>query len=285
MDIISNIVIPLFSAYLGGYISIWIYRQGIREQKKKEKKKQIQENNEMEEYFKLNIQSVLLFINYQIDEISKVTKKTKDWEARNLSLAIMSELKLTEIREIDFKFLFQILVLNKKGEIKKKSQNFINIKNSLHNIEEFISTQNTINLSLYEPLNKNVELWNSSLKRLLQFNNKSVSAKIIENDYLMSVIHANAVLKQREILKNGLGNNLDIVFNQVVNPIIAEIPNLVKPDPRIPELLDILISNKQAYESLVNFRYERRKSLIFTGRRLLKIKQLLQSSMKSIENK
>jgi hypothetical protein len=285
LDIISNIVIPLFSAYLGGYISIWIYRQGIREQKKKEKKKQIQENNEMEEYFKLNIQSVLLFINYQIDEISKVTKKTKDWEARNLSLAIMSELKLTEIREIDFKFLFQILVLNKKGEIKKKSQNFINIKNSLHNIEEFISTQNTINLSLYEPLNKNVELWNSSLKRLLQFNNKSVSAKIIENDYLMSVIHANAVLKQREILKNGLGNNLDIVFNQVVNPIIAEIPNLVKPDPRIPELLDILISNKQAYESLVNFRYERRKSLIFTGRRLLKIKQLLQSSMKSIENK
>ncbi|THF53362.1 hypothetical protein E6C50_03935 [Flavobacterium supellecticarium] len=284
LKLLSEIIVPLFSAFLGGFISIWIYRQGIREQKRVEEKKQIEENKEMEEYFRINILSILTFITFQVDEISKVCKKTKDWEAKNLALSIMPELKLTEIREIDFKYLFQILVLNKKGEIKKKSEDFINIKNSLHNIEDFISSQNKINQTLNEPLNRSIGLWNSSLKRLLEFNNKFVTTKL-QNDKLMALIQDKVVFKQREILRNGLGNNLDIVFNQVVNPIIIEIPNFDKSDPRVTELLDILISNKQAYESLVYFRYERRKSLIFTGRQLLSTKRLLQSSMKSIENK
>lgn len=283
MNITTDIVIPLFSAFLGGFTSIWIYRKGIIEQRKLEKKKQSVENKEMEEYFRLNIQSINQFANFQIDEISKVSRKTKDWEARNLSLTILSELKLTEIREIDFKFLFQILVLNKKGEIKKKSEDFINIKNSLHNIEDFVQQQNIMNQSLNDPLNKNVELWNSSLKSLLKFNNKNVSEQTLENDRLMLLVQAKAVVRQREILRLGLGNNLDVVFNDVVKPIIDEIPNFDISDNRIPELLEILIANKQAYESLKSIRYNRRKSLLLSGRRLLSIRKLLHDSMTSFE--
>lgn len=283
MNITSDIIVPLFSAFLGGFISIWIYRQGINDQKKKEKEKEVEDNKQMEEYFRLNIQSILQFINFQIDQITMVCSKTKNWEARNLSLAILPELKLTEIREIDFKYLFQILVLNKKGEIKKKSEDFINIKNSIHNIEDFIQKQKSINEVLDDSLNKNVDLWNSSLKSLLQFNNKFVSAEALKNDSLMSLIQSKVVVRQREIIQMAQGNNLDVVFNEVLHPIIIEIPNFVDFDHRIPDLLDILMSGKQAYQSMRYIRYERRKSLLFAGRNLLSVKKLLQDSMNSFE--
>lgn len=283
MNITSDILVPLFSAFLGGFISIWIYRQGITELKKKEKEKEAENNKQMEEYFRLNIQSILQFISFQIDQITMVCSKTKDWEARNLSLTILPELKLTEIREIDFKYLFQILVLNKKGEIKKKSEDFINIKNSLHNIEDFIQKQKSINQVLDDSLNKNVELWNSSLKSLLQFNNKFVSAQALKNDSLMSLIQSKVVVRQREIIRTSQGNNLDVVFNEVLNPIIMEIPNFGDSDHRIPDLLDILMSGKQAYQSMKYIRYERRKALLFAGRNLLAVKKLLQDSMNSFE--
>lgn len=283
LNLIYSGLIPLFSAFFGGFISIWVYRKGIIEQKKVEKRKQIEDNNETEEYFKLNIKSIIQFIDYQVDEISKISKKTKDWESRNLSLPIKSELKLTEIREIDFKSLFQILVLNRKGKSKEKSSDFINIKNCLHNIEDFVLTHENINKVIHDKINKDSELWNNSMENLLQFNNKYVQSGILENDTLMILIQNKVVLKQREMINKNLGNNLDSIYKEVIDPIIIQIPSLNQRDPRVPELLEILIKIKKAYQSSKNFKYQRRKSLLISGRRLLNIKRLLQQSMKSIE--
>lgn len=285
LNIIYNGLIPLFSAFLGGFISIWIYRKGIAEQKRLEKIKQIKDNDETEEYFKLNVKSLIQFIDVQVDEISKTSHKSKGWEATDLSLHIISELKLTEIREIDFKSLFQILVLNRDGKSEEKSSDFINIKNCLHNIEDFVLMHETVNKIVADPINKELALWNNSLQNLLKFNNKYVSKGILESDELMLLIQNQIVIKQREVIYRGLGNNLEIIHKEVIQPIIDQIPNFEKNDPKVPELLAILQLSKKAYESLKNHKNERRYSLIISGRRLLTIKRLLQESMKSIETR
>ena len=87
-DFTYNVIIPLVSAFIGGFISLWLFKKGIEKQKQAEKEKRIQNNFETEEYFKINLESILIFIDHQINEISFVSKKTKNWNAKNLTLAI-----------------------------------------------------------------------------------------------------------------------------------------------------------------------------------------------------
>ena len=55
MNILYNALIPLISAFVGGYISIWVFNKGYKKEQLEERKKRIQNNYETEEYFKLNL--------------------------------------------------------------------------------------------------------------------------------------------------------------------------------------------------------------------------------------
>ncbi|WP_440121319.1 hypothetical protein [Tenacibaculum sp. Ill] len=286
MEIIKNIIIPLISALIGGLFSVWVFNKGLNKKKQEERKNRIQNNFETEEYFFYNLKSILFFIDKQVDAISRTSQNTKNWFHKNLTLATFSELKMTELRELNFKTLFQILVIDRQGSNKDKMQDFINIKNCLHNIEDFLQKHKDENKKLHTDLNKYLDTWNHCLKRLIQLYNHYIFLKPNEDDSLMPILNKYIVVKQREIIKNGSDQNMEIFYNTIIIPFMDEmIAYKNSDDQRILPVIENLMECRKSYEQTKGLRYQRRKNILSSGRRLIQIKQLLNESMSSIEKR
>jgi hypothetical protein len=282
-DFTYNVIIPLVSAFIGGFISLWLFKKGIEKQKQAEKEKRIQNNFETEEYFKINLESILIFIDHQINEISFVSKKTKNWNAKNLTLAIMSELKTTELRELDFKTLFQIFVIDREGKTSEKSNDFINIKNCLNNIEDFAIKQQSDNSEIHKKLNAEGDSWNNGLKNLMQYYNKYALIPSKDKDEVMDILYKYLIIKQKELIKEKKSKYLNIMYSEVIFPLGKEISLLkIHNDIRIHEIIGEFLTCRKAFESIQRLRYERRRNVLISGRRLLQIKRLLRESLNSI---
>lgn len=286
MEIFQNIIIPLISALVGGLFSVWIFNKGLNKKKQEERKNRIQNNFETEEYFFYNLKSILYFIDRQVEAISKTSRNTKNWFHKNLTLATFSELKMTELRELNFKTLFQILVIDRQGSKKEKMQDFINIKNCLHNIEDFVQKHKDENEKPHIDLNNYLDIWNSSLKRLTQLYNHFISLKPNENDTLMPILYKYIVIEQRKIMANGNDQNMEIFYNTIIVPFMNEIVAYKNSnDQRILPVIENLMECRKSYEQTKALRYQRRKNILSSGRRLIKIKQLLNESISSIEKR
>ncbi|SDS11179.1 hypothetical protein SAMN05216503_2011 [Polaribacter sp. KT25b] len=223
MEIFQNIIIPLISALVGGLFSVWVFNKGLNKKKQEERKNRIQNNFETEEYFFYNLKSILYFIDQQVDAISKTSRNTKNWFHKNLTLATFSELKMTELRELNFKTLFQILVIDRQGNNKEKMQDFINIKNCLHNIEDFVQKHKDENEKPHIDLNKYLDIWNSSLKNLTQLYNHYIFLKPSKDDSLMPILHKYIVVEQRKLMENGNDQNMEVFYNSIIIPFMNEI--------------------------------------------------------------
>ncbi|QXP78791.1 MULTISPECIES: hypothetical protein [Winogradskyella] len=286
MLIIQNIIIPLVSALIGGLFSVWIFDKGLNKKKQEEKEKRIQNNFETEEYFFYNLESILYFIDCQVDAISQASKKTKNWYHKNLTLAIYSELKMTELREINFKTLFQILVIDRDGNNNEKMQDFINIKNCLHNIEDFVEKQKEDNKGPYAELIKYSDIWNNNLKNLTQLYNHYILSKPNKNDNLIPILKKYIIIEQRKIIANKDEQNMELFYQTIIFPLMNELTTIKNSeDQRILPILNSLMECRDSYEQTREIRYHRRKNIIESGRRLLKIKQLLSESLNSIKSR
>lgn len=285
-SIISDGFIPLISAFIGGYFSVWVYKQGIKKELQKEKKDKIQENFQTEQYFFYNIESFLFFINLQIDEISITSKACKNWSNQNLILAIKSELKLTELRELDFKNLYQIFVIDREGNTDNKAVDFINLKNCLHNIEDFTINHKRNNKTISADLVQEIDLWNVNVKLLNDLYNNFVKNSPTEFDILIKICHKYLNIIQNQIMIQGVSNNMKIMYDNVIEPLRLEIKEYNNTfDKRIYELIEILISCKKTYERVESLRKSRRRGLINSGRRLNKVKLLLKESMENLKSR
>jgi len=283
MNIIYNGIVPLFSAFIGGFISLWIFKKGVEKQKQKERERRILNNYETEEYFKINIDSIIIFLDYQIDIILNLSQKMKDMKVRNLSVQILAELKLTELRELNFKTLYQIFVIDREGVNKNKSNDFINIKNCLHNIDDFVTTQQNDNIEISRSLNKESENWNDGLKNLSQLYNKFHNESSDQKDELLHLLHSYIVIKQHKIKASGEAQDLEVVYHELILPLIQDIiKSRNKQDIRIHVILDNLILCRKAYEMISELRYQRRRSVLLSGRNLSGIKSLLSESLDSL---
>tara|TARA_R110002073_G_scaffold101840_1_gene231328 strand:+ start:77 stop:952 length:876 start_codon:yes stop_codon:yes gene_type:complete len=286
MEIFQNIIIPLISALVGGLFSVWVFNKGLNKKKQEERKNRIQNNFETEEYFFYNLKSILYFIDQQIDAISKTSRNTKNWFHKNLTLATFSELKMTELRELNFKTLFQILVIDRQGNNKEKMQDFINIKNCLHNIEDFVQKHKDENEKPHIDLNKYLDIWNSSLKRLTQLYNHYIFLKPSKDDSLMPILHKYIVVEQRKLMENGNDQNMEVFYNSIIIPFMNEIVAYKNSDDqRILPVIENLMECRKSYEQTKALRYQRRKNILSSGRRLIKIKQLLNESINSMERR
>jgi hypothetical protein len=286
MQIIQNIIIPLISALIGGLFSVWIFNKGLDKKKQEEKEKRIENNFQTEEYFFYNLKPILYFLDCQVDAISKTSKNTKNWYHKNLTLAIFSELKMTELRELDFKTLFQVLVIDRVGNNNEKMQDFINVKNCLHNIEDFIQKHKDENKQPYIELNKYLDIWNSSLKNLTHLYNHYISLKPNKEDSLIPILHKYIVIEQRKIMGTTNVQNMEIFYKTIIFPFMNELVAYKNSDDqRVLPILNNLMECRKSYEQTKELRYLRRKNLIDSGRRLIKIKQLLSESMTSMEKR
>lgn len=286
MEIFITIIIPIVSAFVGGFFSVWIFNKRLNNKKQEERKNRIDNNFETEEYFFYNLKSIVYFIDKQVDEISKTSRNTKNWFHQNLTLAIFSELKMTELRELNFKTLFQILVIDREGNNKEKAQDFINIKNCLHNIENFVQNHKDENKKPHIELNKCLDIWNSSLKRLTQLFNQYIFLKPSKDDYLMSILYKYIVVEQRKLMGSRNDQNMEMFYNTIIVPFTNEIIAYKNSDDqRVLPVIENLMECRKSYEQTKALRYQRRKNILCSGKRLIKIKQLLNESINSMEKR
>lgn len=286
MEVLNNIIVPLLSALIGGFYALWIFNKGLNKKKLEEKSNRIKNNYETEQYFFHNLESILYFIDKQIDEISNTSQKSKNWHEKNLTLALFSELKMTELRELNFKTLYQILVIDREGNTKEKAQDFINIKNCLYNVEDFIIKHQNENKNPHKELEKELIKWNNSLKSFTQIYNHFITQNPSKDDKLIQIMHKYIITTQKELMSKGVDQNMEEFYNAFILPFRNEISayeNLN--DQRLIPIVENLMNCYGSYSQTKALRHQRRRSILFSGRRLIQIKQLLKSSMNSIEKR
>jgi hypothetical protein len=80
--------------------------------------------------------------------------------------------------------------------------------------------------------------------------------------------------------------NMEIFYKTIIFPFMNELVAYKNSDDqRVLPILNNLMECRKSYEQTKELRYLRRKNLIDSGRRLIKIKQLLSESMTSMEKR
>lgn len=287
---LTSIIASFLGALISGLIAIIIFRRGIKNEKKKEKEKSVKESDELEEFLFSNIYSLNFFINKQIDEIFKCSKKLKDWNNKDFLLPIFPELRTKDILKINQEKIFKTVVSDREGESEHKIEDFINLRNSFYNIGDFIKSQSELNNKTFQRYLFNIELWNNSLKELLELSNSfvleyNIDTKKTSDDFLKFYTDL-FVNKQREIIKNNDNDNMVLVFDNLIKPLKDYLKeNKQSKDVRLLQISNPLINIQKAYVEISNLRNERRKQILYAGRRLLQIKQIMNQSTKNIKSR
>ena len=290
LDNLFGIISSLLGALISGLIAIYIFRKGIKTERLIKKEEYIAESNDLEQYFFLNIDSVFFFINKQIEEISLCIKKIKDWNNSDFSLSIFQELNTKNMWGINQERLYKIFISNRIGDLKDKASDFINAKNSLFNIEDFLSNQMELNKKISQKVLFNIELWNQSIKELLSLSNKFVYAYNLDSqkkdDSFLKFYTILIVKKQMQLIEENKNDNMQIYYNEIILPLINYIkdsPN--SKDERIILITEPLINIQKAFTEIKTLRYQRRKEILNSGRRLLKVKFILSECILNTKNR
>lgn len=283
-NVLIQVVIPLVSALIGGGFSLWIFQLGLKGQDQRKKLEKITSDFEIEEYVNANIKSLAYFIDEQIYLVGHTSQLSKNWLSKNLTLMIRPELKLNELRELHFNDLFKIFVLKRKGTTSNKSRDFINFKNSLHQVERYIDIQLTLNEETAIKIQNNLERWNDAILGLLsEYNKLAINLPFDINDNFMSVLHNHFVLKQRELILSGDDQDMSIYFKEIILPVEIFITDKNKKnEKRASHFITYIIECKRAFLEAQSIRYYRRLKLINSGRELIYAKQQMTESFSSL---
>ncbi len=289
----SNLIIiisALLGALISGFIAIWIFMKGLRIEKEKKKDEYISERIDLEEYFFNNIDSISSFIDRQVDEISKCSKRVEDWNNKDFTLSVFPELTAKDAWAINQERIFKIFVTNREGTPKEKSSDFVNVRNCFYYIDDFKTSQNELNKEVSQRLYENIKLWNDSLNKLTKLSNEFVCAynskPIEENDQFLKFYTDLMVNKQSQLIKENKSQNMSIVFNELIEPLkqyMKDNPNSM--DKRILAINEPLLNLQNAYIQIISLRYERRKKALESGRRLLAVKRILQDCISSTKER
>jgi len=250
----------------------------------------INESNELEQYFYSNVDSLNFFINKQIDEISKFSQRIRNWENKNITLPIFSELTTKDIWKIDQERIYKLFVTFRKGNTQDKITDFINIRNSFYNIDKFIKIQNDLNIASYQLLTENIEIWNNNLKILIELSNHFVTEYNIslrnDIDEFLNAYTDLVIKKQRQLINENKSGNIEIIYNELIIPLSSIVNNKkYSKDKRIYLISTPLINLQKVYSDVKNIKYEQRKKILESGRRLLWTKLLINESIQKTKNR
>ena len=287
---LCGIIAVLLGALINGRIAISIFKKGLKKEVEKKRNETISEYNLLEQYFFHNIDALKFFIDNQIDEIFKCSSKTKDWTQKHYLLKIFPELTTRDIWEINKQKLYDIFVSNRVGELKSKAYDFINLRNSLYNIDNFIETQNELNKEVFKRMFVNMELWNHGLQALLNLSNSFVIDHNLnsptEKDFFLKFFTDLMVTRQRELVENNVIENIKFDYKELIEPLkryLKENHNIN--DRRVYLVSEQLLNIEKAYIELKSLRHEYRKNVLLAGRKLIKIKSALSLCVSNIEKR
>ncbi len=285
-----SIISALLGAIISGLIAIYIFKRGLKNETIKVQKELERECIELEQFFNHNIESLHFFIKHQISSISICSRNTKNWETNDFDLSIFAELNCQDLWHISQEKLYNVFVNRKEGDIKSKAQDFINIRNCLHNIDDFVLRQSEINKEISNRLLVQIDIWNLQLKKLLDYSNLFVhrynNGLIHSEDPLLKLFIGLFVNKQREIIRDGLNNNMEIVFNELILPLKKYLSeNGKSKDEKLYMISGPIMDMQKAFYEIDYLRTERRKKALLAGRKLNAINNLMMTSLANMKSR
>jgi len=287
---IINVISALLGALISGLIAIWIFNKGLKKEKEKKRNEIIIENNNLELYFFHSVESVIFFIEKQVDEVLKCSRKTKDWNKSNFWLSILPELTTRNIWDINQEKLYDIFVSNSEGDIKFKVNDFINLRICLYNIDNVVTNQKELIKEIHERLIVNIELWNQSRKKLLNLSNSFVlehNLKLIkEKDDFLKFYTDLMVKRQRNLIENNVIDSIEINFKELIEPLKKYLKdNPQFHDERVYKVSETLMDTQKAYSEIKYLRYEYRKNILRAGQKLIQVKARMSLCISNIKKR
>jgi len=287
---IINVISALLGALISGLIAIWIFNKGLKKEKEKKRNEIIIENNNLELYFFHSVESVIFFIENQVDEVLKCSRKTKDWNKSNFWLSILPELTTRNIWDINQEKLYDIFVSNSEGDIKFKVNDFINLRICLYNIDNVVTNQKELIKEIHERLIVNIELWNQSRKKLLNLSNSFVlehNLKLIkEKDDFLKFYTDLMVKRQRNLIENNVIDSIEINFKELIEPLKKYLKdNPQFHDERVYKVSETLMDTQKAYSEIKYLRYEYRKNILRAGQKLIQVKARMSLCISNIKKR
>lgn len=277
-NVISEIIIPILSPLIASLISLWIFKEGLNWNKRKEKRKEIENNYQTEKYFLYNLEALIFVIKLQVQEILNTSRDIKRQVNKNLKMHLLPELEIKEIRDLDFKLLFSILVINRKGNNNAKAEDFLNLKNCFHNIDSFLNEQKKRNINSENRIRFIHKEWNDNFSNFKSFLNNSIINNE-ETDKLDNICskHLKNKLEQEQI---------ETMFIFVISPMKLELKKEIKnKDQRLPHLIQLLHTFENLFEELENLKKANRTELLLSGRRLNSVKHLIKETSSRLVNR
>ena len=285
-----SVISALLGALITGGIAIYIFNNGLKKEKEKKRNEIIIEYNNLEQYFFHSVESIMFFIEKQVDEVLKCSRNTKDWNKSNFWLSIFPELTTRNIWDINQEKLYDIFVSNSDNEIKLRVADFINLRICLYNIDNFVNTQKELNSEIHERLFLNIELWNQSLKTLLNLSNSFVLEHnlkpIKDKDDFLKFYTDLMVKRQRNLIENNVIDNIEINFKELIEPLKKYLKdNPQFHDERVYKVSDTLMNIQKAYSEIKYLRYEYRKNVLRSGQKLIQVKALMSLCISNIKKR
>ncbi|WP_162633259.1 hypothetical protein [Echinicola strongylocentroti] len=252
---IISVLIGGFLAIIGSVIAV--ITQSIVNSRKRKK-----ELLEIEDYFFTSLDFILSSMEELKASITKLSNNLTQYSSLFLSVRIPSGFSTEDLREIDGKTLYRIIVASRKGDSKRKSEDMINIMNGLRYIDRQVKEIEEFNGKLLDSLNEHVEVLNEALIQInFLYNEFTVSAyknKVFPgNDSFLDLLEKVLGKNQQEIINSSDKSNFKVIYSGIIEPILLFIrSNKDLKDERIVEMIPCLIKGKQAYNESESIRKE-----------------------------
>ncbi|MFT6836443.1 MAG: hypothetical protein ACJA0H_002493 [Francisellaceae bacterium] len=280
----------VLGALISGLIAIWVFKRGLKEQKKQEQASRIAKHNELENYLFHVIGFMRPTMIQQVNEIGWTSQALKDFGNRNLSINTVSALSTDEVNGIKSEDLYRIFVTNREGDTKDKAADILNLRSCFRYIDQQKESYIEFNQTLFSRLDEFRNLWNENLKHLLDlYNQFALQAKQNNinpgTDTFLDFYRNIMVDEQRELILKGLSDNLAESHLKLIQPLMTFIRESKIMDQRILMIAPSVMACDQAFQETSQLRRQKRATVLTYGRNLLGVERLMAECIENTQKR
>lgn len=285
LSLMTTIIASLLGALISGLIAIWIFKQGIKKQKKFDQSKEINRLLAIKKFYLHTVESNLEPLENQIKSNIKLINVIKRKVASNFSYRMITSLNFEDLKNIDQKDLFNIFLNQQIDE--SKVENFRKIKNSIRIIESI--TDLAMDMvkyidSKYQNYQDQFAIYIDKIQRIIEKETHILDEQnvdIVTDQFLYSLWQ---VALNWHNITNVDNRDPYIVNEQYLIPM-RDVCARFHTDHRKPELLNLIINAQHNFEQIDNVKNIYRGSLINDTRELIKANNNIKYVLEELNEK
>ena len=221
--------------------------------------------------------------------ILECSKKLKDSHRQNLTLDRVSGRYIDNLKKLDHKDIFTILVRRKKGKIKIKSKRFEELLSTIDFFNDVYSYIFKYNEQIIDNYIENKNEWNKNIglfrDRYQEIVHEMTQPPFsIKKDRFIQVI-ANILEKNKDLSERNDPNiGIKTYYENIFAPIIKHLYTYPD-DPRTNKLLQPLLNAEYYFNETETQRYHYRRHILLTGREMIKYSKKLSKLIEVFKQK